>query len=228
MATTTELAVRLLGELDLRLGETSLPPLESGRAESLLAYLLLHRDAPQPRQRLAFLLWPDSTEPQARTNLRKVLHNLRHALPDAERFLEVTARTLRWRPDAPLRLDVAAFEDALVRARDDDLDALREAVDAYTGDLLEGSYDEWLLDERERLRQCHLDALDRLARRLAERGDAARAIVYAERLVRHDPLREPPHPLLLRPPHERGGPAPPPRRYPPGAGAPRRGPRGGA
>ena len=67
-----------------------MPPLGSARAESLLAYLLLHREAPQPRQRLAFLLWPDSTEPQARTNLRHLLHNLRRALPDPDRFLEVT------------------------------------------------------------------------------------------------------------------------------------------
>jgi DNA-binding SARP family transcriptional activator len=55
------LRVRLLGPMDLRAGERQLPPLESARAESLLAYLL-HRDAPQPRQRLAFLLWPGSTE----------------------------------------------------------------------------------------------------------------------------------------------------------------------
>ncbi|HEX5878368.1 MAG TPA: hypothetical protein VF468_08615 [Actinomycetota bacterium] len=56
------LRIRLLGELDLRLGEEPLPLLGSARAESLLAYLLLHRDTPQPRQRLAFLLWPDSSE----------------------------------------------------------------------------------------------------------------------------------------------------------------------
>src|ERR687888_1697574 len=129
MVSTAELGVRLLGELDLRLGETALPALESARAESLLAYLLIHRDAPQPRQRLAFLLWPDSTEAQARTNLRHVLHRLRRALPDADRFLDVTPRTLQWRPDAPFRLDVAAFEDALARADagDEQLDALREA-----------------------------------------------------------------------------------------------------
>src|SRR5688500_1690126 len=77
------LQIRLLGELDLRRDGVSLPPLESVRAESLLAYLLLHREAPQPRERIAFLLWPDSTEAQARTNLRHVLHTLRHALPDA-------------------------------------------------------------------------------------------------------------------------------------------------
>jgi hypothetical protein len=59
--------------------------------------LLLHRDAPQPRQRLAFRLWPDSTEQQAQTNLRKVLHTLRHALPEADRWLDVGPRTLQWR-----------------------------------------------------------------------------------------------------------------------------------
>src|SRR3954465_7678129 len=120
--------VRLFGALELRFDGAALPPLESGRAESLLAYLLLHRDAPQPRQRLAFLLWPDSSEAQARTNLRHVLHKLRRSLPDAERFIEITPRTLRWRPGAPLRLDVATFEDALARAADHDGRPLREAV----------------------------------------------------------------------------------------------------
>ena len=76
------LRIRLLGELDLRHGQATLAPLGSARAESLLAHLLLHREAAQPRQRLAFLLWPDSTEPQARTNLRHLLHNLRRDLPD--------------------------------------------------------------------------------------------------------------------------------------------------
>src|SRR3954449_4377051 len=139
------LRARLLGGMELRLGERPLRALDSARVESLLGYLLLHRDAPQPRQRLAFLLWPDSTEPQARTNLRKVLHHLRRALPDAERFIEVGPRTLRWRPDAPLWLDVEHFQRALAGGR------LEEAVETYTGALLEGSYDEWLADERDRL-----------------------------------------------------------------------------
>jgi DNA-binding SARP family transcriptional activator len=66
------LRARLLGPMDLKVGERQLP-LDSARAESLLACLLLYRDVPQPRQRLAFLLWPDSAEGQAHTNLRKVL-----------------------------------------------------------------------------------------------------------------------------------------------------------
>jgi DNA-binding SARP family transcriptional activator len=196
------LSVRLLGDLDLQLGDSPLPPLESARAESLLAYLLLHRKTAQPRQRLAFLLWPDSTEPQARTNLRHVLHTLRRALPDAERFIDVTPRSLQWRADAPFRLDVATFEDALARADGADGDsaliALREALAAYTGDLLAGSYDDWLLEQRERLGQRYLKALERLARLLEERAEPGQAVPYVERLLRQDPLREQTYRLLMR------------------------------
>ena len=126
------LRARLLGPVGLQLDDRPLPPLDSARAESLLAYLLLHRDAPQPRQRLAFLLWPGSTEGQAQTNLRKVLHNLRRALPDADRLIEIGPRTLRWRADVPLWLDVEQFERAVAE------DRLEEAVEVYGGDLLEG------------------------------------------------------------------------------------------
>src|SRR3954467_15780857 len=112
------LSIRLFGALDLRYGDRLLSPLVSARAETLLASLVLHRDAPQSRQRLAFTLWPESSQPQARTNLRRGLHMLPRAPPDADRFRDVSPRTLRWRSDAPYWLDVAVFEDALARARE--------------------------------------------------------------------------------------------------------------
>jgi DNA-binding SARP family transcriptional activator len=186
------LRVRLLGPMDLRAGQRQLPPFESARAESLLAYLLLHRDAPQPRQRLAFLLWPGSTEGQAQTNLRKVLHNLRRALPGAGSLIEVGPRTLRWREDAPLWLDVEHFERAVAEGR------LEDAVETYTGELLEGRYDEWLVDERERLAGLYLEALERLARQHERRRRWPEAIRCAERLAAQDPLREGSHRLVMQ------------------------------
>ncbi|HET8754508.1 MAG TPA: BTAD domain-containing putative transcriptional regulator, partial [Solirubrobacteraceae bacterium] len=187
------LRVALLGELSLHLGATPLAPLESARAESLLAYLLLHRDAAQPRARIAGLLWPDSSEAQARTNLRHVLHTLRHALPEAERCLEVTARTLRW--TGPVELDVAAFEGALA------LGDGEAAVAVYAGDLLEGSDDAWVRDERERLKGLYLAALEQLAT-----AGGPGAVDYAERLVRADPLREQSYRVLMRLHDARGEP----------------------
>jgi DNA-binding SARP family transcriptional activator len=188
---TEGVRARLLGIMDLRVGQHQLPPLDSARAESLLAYLLLHRDAPQPRQRLAFLLWPDSSERQAHTNLRKVLHNLRRALPHADRLIDIGPRTLQWRADTPLWLDVEQFQRALAEGR------LDEAVETYGGELLEGRYDEWLVHERGRLAELHLEALERLARRHRHDRRWPAAIRCAERLVAHDPLREESHRLLI-------------------------------
>lgn len=91
---SSTLRIRLLGGLELRQGGIPLR-LESARAESLLAYLLLHRAAPQSRQHLGFLLWPDSTESQARTNLRHLLHHLRRAVPDIDRFLDASPGALQ-------------------------------------------------------------------------------------------------------------------------------------
>ncbi len=199
MAST--LRIRLLGEVDLRLDGAPLPPLESARAESLLAYLLIHRDAPQPRQHLAFLLWPDSTEPQARTNLRHVLHFLRRALPDPDQFLAVTPRTLQWRAGSSYWLDVAAFDEAISRAERDSSDrlaALRDAVALYEGDLLRGCDDEWIEGARDDLRQRYLEALARLTALLEARREYAEAIVHAERLLRLDPFDEETYRLLMR------------------------------
>ena len=62
---STTLHMQLFGALRLVDGDTLLTAVNTPRLHALLAYLLLHRDAPQPRQHLAFLLWPDSTDAQA-------------------------------------------------------------------------------------------------------------------------------------------------------------------
>lgn len=193
---------RLLGRFDLRIDGVELPPMGSGRVEAVLAHLLLHREAPQPRQRVAARLWPNSPEAQARTNLRHVLHTIRNRLPNAERYLEITSRTVRWRPDAPYRLDVAEFERLL--DHDDSAggperrQAVGAAVATYTGDLMEDCPDDWLLAERERLRRRYLDALAEAAGLYEASGELAEAISYAERLLRVDPLREQAYRQLMR------------------------------
>jgi DNA-binding SARP family transcriptional activator len=77
------LHIYLMGDFRLVYGGTLVTTVNSPRLQSLLAYLVLHRHSPQSRQHLAFLLWPDSTEVQARNSLRNLLHQLRQALPNA-------------------------------------------------------------------------------------------------------------------------------------------------
>jgi DNA-binding SARP family transcriptional activator len=193
------LEIHLLGDFRLTYAGDPVDAIDTPRLQSLLAYLLLHRGAPQSRRRIAFLFWPDSTEGQALTNLRNLLFRLRRGLPEADRFLEVDRKTLRWVEDAPFELDVAAFERALEDAEtaaaseadgSGERESLERAVELYTGDLLPSCYDDWIDTDRQRLRQAYRGALMRLVDVLEDRQDYQGAIGVAERLVRHDPVRE--------------------------------------
>jgi len=206
------LHIHLLGDFHLVCGDKPITSVNTQRLQSLLAYLLLHRDAPISRHHLAFVLWPDSTDAQALTNLRNLLHLLRQALPEAERFLDVDRHTLQWHNDAPFTLDVTDFEHALAQADADKLhpeaeragnqaavrQALEEAVARYQGDLLPGCYDDWIRPERERLQQAYTRALERLARLLEDLREYRPAIDHAQRLLRHDPLNEAAYRRLMR------------------------------
>jgi DNA-binding SARP family transcriptional activator len=100
MPTAPTLHIHLLGDFRLLYADAPVTQLTAPRAQALLAYLVLHRDAPQSRQQLAFLLWPETTDAQARTNLRQLLHTLKQGLPQADRFVRTEGHTLQWRADA--------------------------------------------------------------------------------------------------------------------------------
>jgi predicted ATPase/DNA-binding SARP family transcriptional activator len=187
--------IYLLGEFNVQINGRSLPTLNADRPKTLLTYLLLHRHAPQSRRHLAFLLWPDSTEAQALSNLRYLLHTLRQALPDADRYLAIDKLTLQWRPQLPSRLDVADFEEALLAAGQtaDPHTArrwLEEAVNHYRGDLLPANYEDWLIPLRDDLARRYQAALLQLIDLLAEAGEYQAAAAYAQQLVQRDPLNE--------------------------------------
>src|SRR3989304_5352668 len=94
------LEVRLLGVVEIILDGRRLRAFNSLRLQRFLALIAVRRDL-QHRSRLAFELWPDSDERQARTNLRKLLHDFRHSLPDIDEFVEIDNETVRWLPTGP-------------------------------------------------------------------------------------------------------------------------------
>src|SRR5450755_4749677 len=102
---------------------------------SLLAFLVLHGEAAQSREHLAFLLWPESGDAQARTNLRQLLHHLRRALPVECSLLVSDNQTVRWLPDRSCSVDVFEFEEAVQAAEvasKGEFTAAREALERAT------------------------------------------------------------------------------------------------
>jgi DNA-binding SARP family transcriptional activator len=198
--------IRLLGDFALLANDVPIASLDMPRLQSLLAYLALHRGVPQARSRIAYALWPDSTDAQAHTNLRNLLFKLRLTLPEVDSFLVVERQTLCWQPDALWSLDVQDFEMALARAeqargwQDEaaERQALEQAIQLYQGDLLPGCYDEWIGSERDRLQQLYQGALERLLELLEQEGNYAGAIRIAQRLLRLDPLQEATYRHMMR------------------------------
>jgi DNA-binding SARP family transcriptional activator/tetratricopeptide (TPR) repeat protein len=190
------LEVSLLGEQYVA-GSTATNLARSSRSIALLAFLALHADAPQPRQRLAATFWPDSTEQQARTNLRRELHHLRVLLGD-EPSLVVEPATLMWRESPTCRVDVCVFHRerqlALQALAAGDQHAMLHhgaaAVAAYHGDLLPGMYDDWVLAEREELRRQCVELCDHLVAGWRDAGDADKALEYGRLRIRLEPLEE--------------------------------------
>jgi DNA-binding SARP family transcriptional activator len=202
MGSSPTLAVRMLGEFQIHWGETPLAGALTPRLQSLLAYLFLHRDTALSRQQLAFHFWPDSSDRQARTNLRKALYRLRQALPALEAFVDLEGATLRWLPDARVWLDVAAFEEKLYEAETAAMQEqpalLAAAVALYRGSLLPDLYDDWVLPLREQLRQRYLGALELLAEQQEAKREYAAASQTARQMLREDPLRERGYRRLMR------------------------------
>jgi DNA-binding SARP family transcriptional activator/tetratricopeptide (TPR) repeat protein len=188
--------VTLLGEQLLATAD-GVVRVRSSRTLALIGFLVARGDAPQTRQRIATAFWPDSSDEQALTNLRRELHHLRAVLGE-EPALVVTSRELAWRDSPTCVVDVRAFRAdraaALAAAGSGDRDAFlaraAAAVARYGGEFLPGSDEGWARDARAELEQQCVDLLDGCVTGYRATGDPARAIAAARRRVALRPLEE--------------------------------------
>jgi DNA-binding SARP family transcriptional activator len=196
-------AVRLtlLGGFEARLASGDAVSLPTKKAQALLAYLGLRPGQAHQRDKLAALLWGERSDGHARDGLRHALVVLRKALAGVQPpALQSEGQMLTLNP-AVVEVDVAAFERCV---REGTPKALERAAELYRGDLLLGStvseplFEEWLVAERERLRESALESLARLLAHQTKTRGTERAIQTAVRLLALDPLQEAAHRALMR------------------------------
>src|SRR5262249_17782131 len=164
-------SVNLLGAFQARDSVRRRIALPTRKAEALLAVLALSARGGVSRDRILNLLWGDRAEARARQSLSQTLTWLRQSF--GKDAIVVGPDTVAL---ATERLDVD-LHHFLRAAESEDPAGLQRAATLYRGALLDGltlretAFQQWLELERQRLATIAVDALTRLGRILAHRGD---------------------------------------------------------
>lgn len=181
----------VLGQFELRSGRD--PLTLPNPAQRVLGFLAVQR-VPQLRETVAGRLWPFMTEARAHGCLRTALWRIRQA---STAIVAVDRDAIRL--DDVLEVDLHTVTTEAKRL----IEGLRSdagtwaSVDLFGRDLLPTWDEDWVLLERERLRQVRLHALEVLSGQLTAAGRAAEAIEAALAAVAAEPLRESAHRAVI-------------------------------
>lgn len=184
--TVPQIRIHLLGGFEAQVGDDvlSLQP----AMQRLIALVALSPRGIN-RCRTAFQLWPDTNEDRAKANLRSTLWRLNKM---CDSIITATKTHLRLAPE--VWVDARdGIETLAARARSDGDEVgleLPRPFQALQSELLPDWYDDWLIIERERLRQLTLNTLEQRSRTALKRGETAQAVEAGLAAVAIDPLRE--------------------------------------
>lgn len=203
--------VHLFGRFRVEYGEEPVEGLGVFKVQELLSYLLVHRNRPRPREALAALLWGDMPTEKSRKHLRQALWHVQTALKSrdaaaVDQILIVEDHWVQLNTRTDIWLDVAVLEETFARLKDkpgwalnaDEKNELQTGVQVYEGELLEGSYQDWCLFERERLQNIYLAMLYKLMRYCEAHNEYEAGQLFGARILNYDRASERTHQRLMQ------------------------------
>ena len=194
LATSTSRGIRLCLMHGFSLSYDRVPVTIPLSAQRVAAFVAL-RNRPALRPYVAETLWLDATQDRAMGNLRSALWRLRQA---GAEIIESTGDYLSLGPDVAVDvLDFVVWSRRLI-TESDIVTTVRIEDVTVAGDLLPDWYDDWVVIERERLRQLRLHALERACLVLTMAGEYGRAIEAGLAAITEEPLHESGHVALIK------------------------------
>lgn len=199
------LQVKLFHRFDARFQDEQVR-LEGSKVQELFAFLILFGAKFHSRESLSDLLWRETPDRQSRRYLSKALWQLQNSLEATTSvtfvdLFQVESDWIRFTPNDHVSVDAAMLETAyqsiqgipgaaLTAAQ---FAFLQSAADLYQGELLEGWYHDWCLQERQRFHYIYLAILDRLIDYSQAHHAFEVGLGYCMAVLQHDPTRERAH-----------------------------------
>jgi DNA-binding SARP family transcriptional activator len=196
------LKIYLLGEFRAFLDDRPLLPWPSRKGKFIFAYLVMNHRRKICRDILMEKFWPNSTPESARNCLNVALHGVRrllHSVDDKFEHILFKDECYFINPVIELWTDVEEFKktwkEGQKREREnrvqDALQAYELAAEIYMGDLMEENlYEDWLILEREHLKEVYLLILDKVSNYYSLDGQPHTAIDLCEKMLEKDNCQE--------------------------------------
>ncbi|MFS0554324.1 BTAD domain-containing putative transcriptional regulator [Brevibacillus sp. 179-C9.3 HS] len=205
------LRIQTLGTFRVWLGERELSEKawQRGTAKLLFQLLLTKRHHLLAREEIMNRLWPDSIEEAAIRDFKVSLNALNKALePDrAARtdtfFIQRHGSSYGFNLASGYHMDVEEFEKLVTLGlaepdRRQGATLLEKGLAYYLGDYLpECRYEDWCVEERERMQALFLRGAERLAKIMLEDGKLEKTIRWCEAILRVDDCWEESYRLLM-------------------------------
>jgi DNA-binding SARP family transcriptional activator len=196
------LRIKLFGSGQANYYERRLEDFPHKITHLLLCYLLLNKQYPVNRERIAAVFWGNYPTKVARKYFRNTLWRLRITLQSlgmpVDQYLWIGEESISFINYSSYWLDVEVFEEIIdqfahipIHELDpDQVHLLEDAAKLYTGDLLETVYEDWCLYDRERLRLTYISLLGRLMEYYESRNCFEKSLLYGKQILQLDPTRE--------------------------------------
>lgn len=181
------------------------------KSKYLFAYLACNSGRDVPDEKVMDLFWPDHEPEKARQSLYAALSHMRKALEavfpgESDRVVLARKGFYRFNSERSYFFDMQEFERLYDQAQarikegreDEAMVAFQKAEALYTGEFMEGYYEDWAVFIREELDMKYSEMLQTLMDHFFDKNRFPVCIDYAQRLLRIDACHQDAHITLMR------------------------------
>ena len=212
-APLVDLTISMLGSIDIfrdRARPFAADAWTTRRSRDILCFIASRPHRRVPKDSIVDTFWRDVDLQTIEKNFHPTMSHIRKALnskqPLKQNFLVYRDGEYQLNSEFSYRIDTEQFDrfiaDAEVARRERNFDQCiglyEEAIALYRGEFMQGSYDDWVEQQRGYYQEQYLRMLESLAAVAEKKQEFMRAMDLAQRILRDDPFREDIHCLVMR------------------------------
>lgn len=189
------------GQVVIDTKPVTVPEWQNQRKVRELFFFMLSKAEGVTKEQIGVIFWPDSSFSKLKLQFKNAIYRLRHALgPDVILFDD---NSYWFNQDLDYEYDVEDFTNNIAKAQSQTdiqvkIAVLKSAVQLYKGAYLPEAEGNWVMVERERLRQMYMNALLVLAQLSFEIRNENEALEFCHKALEQDPCLEEAHRLAMQ------------------------------